>query len=43
MWQVLDYSENFGFFKNLVMLCDFVFVLIPSMGYGAALDCPQPL
>jgi hypothetical protein len=33
-------SENFGFFKNTVMLCDYAFVLIPGVGFGAASDCP---
>ena len=31
------------FFKSPVMLCDYVFTLIPSVGYGAASDCPQLL
>jgi hypothetical protein len=25
-------SENFGFFKNSVMVCECVFVLIPGVG-----------
>lgn len=37
------YSEKFGFFKNPVMLCEYDFVLVPGVGYGAALDCPQRL
>ena len=36
-------SENFGFFGKPVMLCEYVFVLIPGMRYGAASDCPQLL
>jgi hypothetical protein len=28
--QIYMYSENFGFFKNPVMLCEYVFVLIPG-------------
>ena len=27
-----------GFFKNPVVLCEYVFVLIPSVGYEAASD-----
>ena len=36
-------SENLGFFKNPVILCEYVFVLVPGEGYGAALVCPQSL
>lgn len=41
-----DCSENLGFLKtkqNMVMLCDCVFVLIPGVGYAAALVCLQML
>ena len=37
------YSENFDFFKNTEMLCEFSFVLIPSVEYEAALDYPHQL
>jgi hypothetical protein len=36
-------SENFGFFKNPLVLCEYVFVLISGVGYGASSVCPQPL
>jgi hypothetical protein len=36
-------GENFGFLKNPVMLCVYVLVLIPGVGYGAASGCPHPL
>jgi hypothetical protein len=36
-------SENFGFFKNTEVLCKYVFGLIPGVGYGIALHCPQQL
>jgi hypothetical protein len=29
--------------KSTEMLCEYVFVLIPGVGYGAASDCPQQL
>jgi hypothetical protein len=35
--------RNFGFLKNPIMLCEYVFVLIPDVGYGAASDCPHHL
>jgi hypothetical protein len=28
-------DESFGFFKNPVVLCKYVFVLISGVGYGA--------
>ena len=31
-------SENFGFFKNPLVLCEYVFVLISGVGYGTASD-----
>lgn len=43
MGYALPCSEKFGFFKKLVMLSAYVFVLIPSVGYGAALGYPQTL
>ena len=36
-------SENFGLFKSPVMICEYVFVLIQGVGYGALSSCPQPL
>ena len=33
-------SKHLGFFKNIEMLWEYVFVLIPGVGYGAASDCP---
>ena len=36
-------SDSFGFLKNPVTLCGYVFVLIPCVRYGAASDCPQLL
>jgi hypothetical protein len=37
-------SENFGFFKNTEMLYEYVFVLIPDVGYDRASSaCPQQL
>lgn len=35
--------ENFSFFKNPVMVCEYTFVLIPVVGYGAGSVCPQLL
>jgi hypothetical protein len=32
---------SFGFFKNPVRLYEYVFVLIPGVGYGAASDYIQ--
>jgi hypothetical protein len=37
------FSKNFDFFKNPVMLCEYVFVLILGVGYGAASECSQPI
>ena len=37
----MECTENFGFFRNTVMLWEYVFVLTPGVGYGAASDCPQ--
>jgi hypothetical protein len=36
---VITCSENFGFFKNTKMLCDYIFVLIQDVGYEDASDC----
>ena len=36
-----DWCDNFHFVKNPVMLHEYVFVLIPDMGYGAVSNCPQ--
>ena len=36
-------SKHLGFFKNIEMVQEYVFVLIPGVGYGAASDCPQQL
>lgn len=30
-------SENFGFFKNAIVLCDCSFVLILGVGYGGCI------
>jgi hypothetical protein len=35
------YSENFAFFENTKLLCKYVFVWIPGVGYEAASDFPQ--
>lgn len=32
-------GENSGFFKNPIVLCEYVFVFIPGMGYWAASVC----
>ena len=37
------WSENFDFFKNPVILYEYVFFLIPGVGYGAASVCPRQL
>lgn len=34
-------SENCGFFKNPAIVCEYVLVLIPGVGYEAASDGPQ--
>lgn len=36
-------SENSDLFENPVTLSEYVFVLMPGVGYGAASVCPQPL
>lgn len=33
-------SEHFDFFNSLVILYEYVFVLIPGMRYGVALEYP---